>query len=177
MRLHPVVLLHRPEHPQKPHLQVQHRQPRNFFLIQYKSQSLYSQGMKPLVNSKKLGKGWRRAGFNVFYDKNEINVEYSRKFYSTLSFEYTFPFEEDETTFAHCYPYTYSTDLKNRLKWLEQSKKVKIKTIGFTALKKSIPLVHIGQEDRNSNKKAIILLARQHPGESVGSFIMDEIMC
>lgn len=133
--------------------------------------------MKPLVNSKKLGKGWRRAGFNVFYDKNEINVEYSRKFYSTLSFEYTFPFEEDETTFAHCYPYTYSTDLKNRLKWLEQSKKVKIKTIGFTALKKSIPLVHIGQEDRNSNKKAIILLARQHPGESVGSFIMDEIMC
>ena len=49
--------------------------------------------------------------------------------------------------------------------------------IGNTCLKKNIPMVHIGQEDKNTNKKAIIFLARQHPGESVGSFIMDEIMC
>ena len=133
--------------------------------------------MRPLVDSKKLNKGWRRACFNITYCKNDINVEYSRKFYTTLSFEYTFPFENDQTSFAHCYPYTYSVDLKNRLKWLEQSKKAKIKTIGVTCLKKNIPMVHIGQEDKNTNKKAIIILARQHPGESVGSFIMDEIMC
>lgn len=84
--------------------------------------------------------------------------------------------EEDETAFAHCYPYTYSHDLKERIKCLEQCKKVKIRTLAFTNLKKPFQMVHFNQIDNNPNKKAIVLMARQHPGESVGSFIMDEIL-
>ena len=34
-------------------------------------------------------------------------------------------------------------------------------------------MIRIGQEDKNLNKKAIIIMARQHPGETVGSLIMD----
>ena len=37
-------------------------------------------------------------------------------------------------------------------------------------------MVHFNQIDNNPHKKAIVLMARQHPGESVGSFIMDEIL-
>lgn len=36
-----------------------------FFVIQYKASSLYNYGMKPLVNSKKIDKGWRRTCSNV----------------------------------------------------------------------------------------------------------------
>lgn len=46
--------------------------------------------MKPLALSKKSGKGWQRAGTNIVYSANELNIEYSKKFYRTLSFEHTF---------------------------------------------------------------------------------------
>lgn len=42
--------------------------------------------MKPLVCSKKAGKGWQRGGAYIIYGDNEINVEYSHRLYRTLSF-------------------------------------------------------------------------------------------
>ena len=40
-------------------------------------------------------------------------------------------------------------------------------------MKKSIPMIEFSQEDQNQNKKAIIIMARQHSGETVGSLVMD----
>ena len=39
-------------------------------ITQYKTRSLYSCGMKPVVMSKKSGKGWQRAGTSIFYAQN-----------------------------------------------------------------------------------------------------------
>lgn len=71
--------------------------------------------MKPLACSSKANKGWQRVGTNVTYEDNEIYVEYGKRFYRTLSFEYTFLQENNETSFAHCFPYTYNS-LKLKLK-------------------------------------------------------------
>ena len=125
--------------------------------------------------SKKNCRGWQRVGTSVFYAQNEINVEHNKRFYYSLSFEHTFLTDNDDTYFAHCFPYTYS-DLQLRLKDIEKNPKVSIRNIGQTCLKNNIPIVEFCQEESHSIKKAIIILARQHPGETVGSFIMDEIL-
>ena len=88
-----------------------------------KYDSLYNNGMKPLVRSlrKEQTKGisWHRAGDAVSYYENNIprvlglNTRLPQ-FYYTLSFIYTFEYEEDEVFFAHCYPYTY-TDLQRHM--------------------------------------------------------------
>jgi hypothetical protein len=40
-------------------------------------------------------------------------------------------------------------------------------------MKKSIPMVHITNPERNIQRKAIIIMARQHSGETPGSFVME----
>lgn len=128
--------------------------------------------MKPVVMSKKSNRGWIRAGTSIYYTQNEINVEHSRRFYHTLSFEHTFLADDDETMFAHSFPYT-SVELKNRFKSFENNRKIQVRSLGQTCLKKGIPIVEISQENSNPNKKAMVIMARQHPGETVGSYIMD----
>lgn len=88
-----------------------------------KYDSLYNNGMKPLVRSVRkeqaTGVSWHRAGDSVTYYQNNIprNVRLDSnlpQFHYTLSFVYTFEYEDDEVFFAHCYPYTY-TDLQRYL--------------------------------------------------------------
>lgn len=43
----------------------------------------------------------------------------------------------------------------------------------MTPLKKSIPIVKFESEDLKVEKKAIIIMARQHPGEIQGSFLVE----
>jgi hypothetical protein len=100
-----------------------------------KFESLYNEGMKPAVYStakrKHLGLDWHRDGFNVGYFQNSFKrksflpdcPERLRYFY-TLSFCYTFEYEEDEVFFAYSNPYTYS-DLKDYLLDLERNEKYK----------------------------------------------------
>lgn len=47
--------------------------------------------MKPAVHSEKSDKNnkktWRRKGFNIYYEKNDINFEDNpRKYYKSLTF-------------------------------------------------------------------------------------------
>ncbi|CAG9328181.1 unnamed protein product [Blepharisma stoltei] len=85
-----------------------------------KYDSLYNDGMKPLVYSKKLceltGIDWHRAGENISYYRNNItrNDSAKKECYFSLSFSYEFLYEDDTVFFAHCFPYTY-TDLQNFL--------------------------------------------------------------
>lgn len=88
-----------------------------------KYDSLYNNGMKPLVRSRKKekrqGVGWHRTCESVSYYQNNIPrtlLANSKlpQFYYTLSFVYTFEYDRDVVYFAHCYPYTF-TDLQSYL--------------------------------------------------------------
>jgi hypothetical protein len=72
-----------------------------------KYESLYNNGLKPLVHSVKSGQ-WRRDGSSISYYQNSISTP-KKTFFYTLTFSYTFLEPDDTVYFAHCYPYTYST--------------------------------------------------------------------
>ena len=69
-----------------------------------KYDSLYNEGLLPLVKSDRDGDGWKRGGFAVAYYQNGTRKSY------TLSFSYTFEHLNDTVYFAHSVPYTF-TDL------------------------------------------------------------------
>lgn len=71
-------------------------------------------------------------------------------------------------------PYDFN-DLQKLLGSIKGNPKVSMKQIGVTLMNKSITLVKIGSFDNieGVERKAIIILARQHPGETPGSFIVE----
>lgn len=103
-----------------------------------KVDSSYNEGMKPCVYSKRqeenIGTKWHRAGFDICYRKNaskktsvitkaidEVsNDDLKKELYKrikvlhTLTFKYTFVYENDVVFFAHFYPYSF-TDLEKYL--------------------------------------------------------------
>ncbi|CAG9335829.1 unnamed protein product [Blepharisma stoltei] len=114
-----------------------------------KYDSLYNNGMKPLVNStekyKNSGIQWHRAGENISYFRNNLNCKEDRKrnHAYTLSFIYNFEYENDLVYFAHCYPYTY-TDLKNLLNSLQNCEEIlRINTLCQTLAGNDCPVLTI----------------------------------
>jgi hypothetical protein len=76
-------------------------------LNQYKKDSLFLHGMKPLVRSLIHDKAWKRGTYNISYESNDILVEGRKvRYYKTLTFKYDFNYENDTTQFAYTYPYT-----------------------------------------------------------------------
>ncbi|KAL4487062.1 hypothetical protein ABPG72_001514 [Tetrahymena utriculariae] len=154
-----------------------------------KNDSLFNYGMRPVVFSKKKNEqeqqGWFRGGFNISYFKNQILREsQEKKSYYTLQFSYKFENSNDTVYFAHCYPYTY-TDLNNYLNRLlssnpqEMSKICQRKKLCLTLAKNKCDVLTITapkQLKSGANKKmkqAIIIIARQHPGETPGSWMVE----
>ncbi|XP_042237188.1 cytosolic carboxypeptidase Nna1-like isoform X6 [Homarus americanus] len=93
-----------------------------------KGDSLYNHGMRPLMYSDQEmelhGVGWRRCATNIIYFKNHDSSD-NACFDSdddgeddvpsyTLTFNITFPHDDDTVYIAHCYPYSYS-DLQEHL--------------------------------------------------------------
>ena len=80
----------------------------------------YSNGLKIWFYSKKLNQeknlGWHHTIEEVKYYKNSLYrmLKGKRQYYYTLSFDFTFPYDDDEIYFANCIPYTY-TDLMRKL--------------------------------------------------------------
>lgn len=142
-----------------------------------KAKSLYSMGMKPLMYSQKdaqsHGIGWRRVGSNIRYYK------YMEEGLYCLTWTACFPNNHDTCYFAHFYPYTYS-DLQNYLLTMVndplRSQYCKLRPLCNSLAGNTVYLLTITNPSKSSiaaaAKKAVILSARVHPGETNSSWVM-----
>jgi cytosolic carboxypeptidase protein 2/3 len=100
------------------------------------------------------------------------------KCFYTLTFTYTFEYDNDSVFFSYCYPYSY-TDLNNDIAAIEQDlgrrkfiqRGILCKTLAGVdcqLLTITSPIKKIDSKP----KKGVLISARVHPGETVGSWMM-----
>ena len=149
----------------------------------------YANGLKVWYYSikKKEDKniGWGHTNENVDYYQNFLYryIKGKRQYYYTLSFDYTFEYDNDEIYFANCIPFTYSDlirDLneytkKENEKYFYFERKILCSTIigndvDYFTINNNFDLFNF--EKSNNKKKGIVLFARQHPGETVGNWAL-----
>uniref|UniRef100_A0A8C6I9Y3 Cytosolic carboxypeptidase 2 n=1 Tax=Mus spicilegus TaxID=10103 RepID=A0A8C6I9Y3_MUSSI len=147
-----------------------------------KPKSLYTVGMKPLMYSQLdatiYNIGWRREGREIKYYKN--NVDDGQQPLYCLTWTTQFPHDQDTCFFAHFYPYTY-TDLQCYLLSVAnnpiQSQFCKLRALCRSLAGNTVYLLTITNPSRTPQeaaaKKAVVLSARVHPGESNSSWIMN----
>ncbi|XP_050714852.1 cytosolic carboxypeptidase 2-like isoform X2 [Eriocheir sinensis] len=161
-----------------------------------KGDSLYNHGMRPLMYSRKEGDlhgvGWRRCATNIVYFKNhdsndatcydsDDDGEDDAPSY-TLSFNVTFPHDHDTVHLAHCYPYSYS-DLQEHLLSI-QNDPFKASVCRQRVLCRSLAgnpvylltITSHDNDDDSKRKRAVVLSARVHPGETPSSWIMKGVL-
>ncbi|XP_075458633.1 cytosolic carboxypeptidase 3 isoform X6 [Ascaphus truei] len=156
--------------------------PYRFTIINFmKSSSLYNHGMRPLMYSEQEAKtrhvGWHRIGDEIKYYKN--NRGHDGQLYFSLSWTFKFPHSRDTCYFAHCYPYTYS-NLQDYLAEIandpERSKYCKIRVLCHSLAGNMVQVLTITNPSSTTKgskrKKAVILTARVHPGETNSSLVM-----
>ncbi|XP_063106597.1 cytosolic carboxypeptidase 3 isoform X2 [Cavia porcellus] len=145
-----------------------------------KPASLYNRGMRPLFYSEKEAKihhiGWQRIGDQIKYYRNNLGQD-GRHFFS-LTWTFQFPHNKDTCYFAHCYPYTY-TNLQEYLSGINndpvRSRFCKIRVLCHTLARNMVYVLTITTPLKNTDsrkRKAVILTARVHPGETNSSWIM-----
>ena len=153
----------------------------------------YSNGIKIWCYSRKnsdINKvGWHHTNEEVKYYKNFLyKLNKGKKdYYYTLSFNYTFQYDQDEVFFANCIPFTY-TDLNRDLnvytknendKYIFFNRKKLCSTIignnvEFFTINNSTSIYPyvMGNSDKNKLKSGVVLFGRQHPSETVGSWTL-----
>ena len=148
-----------------------------------KNDSLFNYGMLPATFSRleyeRTGKGWQRSGREVSYKRGPIPRENSRRHYYRLSFKLTGKYLGDSLSIAHSYPYTFSTLKSFMADRVGRNKQIVSKIhIGKTIAKNSIEALQITIpiNRKRDNRKAIIIMARQHPGETQGSYVCEGVV-
>ncbi|XP_039664515.1 cytosolic carboxypeptidase 2 isoform X3 [Perca fluviatilis] len=153
-----------------------------------KSSSLYSQGMRPLLYSERAandkGIGWQRTGSNIRYYRNsnqntKDNNSDTVTLYS-LTWTLQFPYDSDTCYLAHCYPYTYS-HLQRYLRRISSNPAVAsyctLRVLCHSLAGNAVYVVTItsrgGGRVAGRKKKAVVVTARVHPGETNGSWMME----
>ncbi|XP_078419519.1 cytosolic carboxypeptidase 2-like [Cetorhinus maximus] len=146
-----------------------------------KPTSLYNMGMKPLMYSTKDAElyqvGWRRVGSQIKYYRN--NYGNDKHQYYSLTWTFEFPHDMDTCYFAHCYPYTYS-DLQDYLMDVvsdpAKSKFCKVRVLCRSLAGNMVYVLTVTNPSESTEataeKKAVILTARVHPGETNSSWMM-----
>ncbi|KAM6285798.1 cytosolic carboxypeptidase 3 isoform 2-T2 [Spheniscus humboldti] len=145
-----------------------------------KRNSLYKRGLRPLLyseaNAKKHKVGWQRTGNEIKYYKN--NAGQGGRQYFSLTWTFQFPHDQDTCYFAHCYPYTYS-NLQEYLVAISKdpvkSKFCKIHILCHSLAGNIVYVLTITnppKSGKGTERKAVILTARVHPGETNSSWIM-----
>lgn len=155
-----------------------------------KETSLYSDGMQPLVRSKRremiVGERWMREGRDISYTRSgEMRRKASDtgevQYFYVLSFTYAFEFWYDTVYFAYSYPYTY-TDLGTYLASIsDKSDILTISTLCETPANTPVPRLtitnnistYLSSPHLHRHKKAVCFTARVHPGESISSIIAE----
>ncbi|XP_063785094.1 cytosolic carboxypeptidase 3 isoform X2 [Pseudophryne corroboree] len=156
--------------------------PYRFTIINFmKRTSLYNHGMRPLMYSETEANtreiGWHRIGDEIKYYKNNFGQD-GQSYYS-LSWTFSFPHNGDVCYFAHCYPYTYS-NLQDYLSGIandpERSRYCKIRVLCHSLAGNMVYVLTITNPSpatkEPKKKKAVILTARVHPGETNSSWVM-----
>mmetsp|Transcript_47300 Transcript_47300/g.86861 ORF Transcript_47300/g.86861 Transcript_47300/m.86861 type:complete len:756 (-) Transcript_47300:91-2358(-) len=150
-----------------------------------KPTSLYNEGMRPLMYSMREatlhGVGWERCGTNIAYYQNGIRRkdQFKGATYFTLTFTIVFEHERDTVYLAHCYPYTY-TDLQKDLAALERdgnmARRFSRRKLCDTLAGNACDLITItsftGDAAALRQRRAVVVTARVHPGESNASWVM-----
>ena len=159
-----------------------------------KPNNFYNEGQQPRVYSECRGSWSDDQCHSITYSKSDWKklIGKTKLPYYTLSFNYNFPFANDCTYFAHCFPYTYS-DLVIYLKNLEKNWKniensvhhrekllaksleppfFKLFKLTQTTIANDILVLELG----NPKKPKIVLTSRIHPGETNGSLIIKGII-
>ena len=155
-----------------------------------RKKSKYENGIKIWYYSKKENlyenKSWHHSKENVKYYRNHLykNINSKKKYYYSLSFDFTFKYDNDEIFFANCIPFTY-TDLMKDLNYYQKYENSKFpffqrKTLCQTLLGNDLDYITINSSNKNiinynienKKKEGIILFARQHPSETVSSYVI-----
>ena len=144
-----------------------------------KRDSLYNYGMKILIFSEKENEfselGWFRGGTKISYYQNKIRRPSCSKCFYSLSFSYKFDYSDDTVYFAYSFPYTY-TELMQDLQVLENNpfvssimnRKTLCHSIGGNRCD-VLTITAAGNPGQLKTRKGVVLTARVHPGETVGS--------
>ncbi|XP_056382539.1 cytosolic carboxypeptidase 2 isoform X3 [Hyla sarda] len=146
-----------------------------------KRSSLYNTGLKPLMYSEHdaalRGEGWRREGGDIKYYRSSRSSEGASLYCLTWTFE--FPHDNDTCYFAHCYPYTYSDLNRDLQRWTcdpARSQYCKLRHLCRSLAGNTVFLLTITSPSINPalavSKKAVVVTARVHPGETNGSWMM-----
>jgi len=144
--------------------------------------------MKPIIYSIKKSEekqiGWHPFCDNISYFPNGLlKFPKSAKSLYTLRFSYTFEYNQDNVYFAYNYPYTYSqlTEYLDKLELdTRLSDYVSRRTLCRTLLGNRCEYLTITSASEKSEltkntKKGVCITARVHPGETVGSWMMQGI--
>jgi cytosolic carboxypeptidase protein 2/3 len=163
-----------------------------FNLLNYtKPDSLFNYGMKVTIYSERAAEekkvGWFKGGEDISYFQNGIrkDVLYSSKSFYTATFTHKFKYSGDSVYFAYSQPYTY-TDLKADLLAIEQdpdrSQFVTTKLLCQTLQGTHCEYLTITSKRKGTaapeinQRKGVIISARVHPGETVGSHMMKGVL-
>ncbi|XP_053741662.1 cytosolic carboxypeptidase 2 [Synchiropus splendidus] len=152
-----------------------------------KPHSLYQQGLKPLIYSetaaKEKGIGWTRTGHNIHYYCNLLDDLFEDKNNPThysLTWTLQFPYDRDTCYMAQCYPYTYSK-LQDYLRQISSNPEIatycKLRMLCYSLAGNPVYILTITSPVTTvlevQKKKAVVVTARVHPGETNGSWMME----
>ncbi|CAL8293413.1 unnamed protein product [Boreogadus saida] len=160
-----------------------------------KGHSLYSQGMRPLLYSQRAaqeqGMGWHRIGSNIKYYRHYPqtsleNPSSEGPALHSLTWTCQFPYDADTCYLAHCYPYTYSR-LQRYLGRLTSDPGTaaycKLRVLCHSLGGNPVHVLTITSPERcrggpegTRAKRAVVVTARVHPGETNGSWMMEGLL-
>ena len=170
--------------------------------------------MKPFVYSTQKNREcetnqWQRGGFDISYGKNNLKTKHRESapdyeydeynipcyvyedeesqstYLNTLSFSYTFEYDNDTVFFSYFQPYTYD-DLKDYLYILEKKRDecpqlkncLRVQKLCHTIDKNICYVLTISDNvyEANMHKQVVFMTGRVHPGESNSSFMVQGVI-